>query len=71
MGVLIVYQCFCHPSTFSNIFSETTEPIELNFHLETPFDGGIKVCSNGPGHMTKQKADDFGTWYAGPTKLLK
>ena len=37
---------------------------------------GTKVCSNGPGHMTKiaampiygknlqnQKADDLGTWY--------
>ena len=35
------------------IFSETTEPIELKFHMETPLDGGINVCSNGPGHMTK------------------
>ena len=40
------------PSTFSNI-SETTGPIELEFHLETPWDGRTKVCSNGPGHMTK------------------
>ena len=21
--------------------------------METPLDGGPKVCSNGPGHMTK------------------
>ena len=41
-------------STFSNIFSsETTEPIEAKFHAEPPWDGGTKVCSNGPGHMTK------------------
>ena len=41
-------------STFSNIFSsETTGPIEAKFHMEPPWDGGTKVCSNGPGHMTK------------------
>ena len=38
-------------STFSNI-SETTGPIEAK-HMEFPWDGGTKVCSNGPGHMTK------------------
>ena len=21
--------------------------------MESPWDGGMKVCSNGPGHMTK------------------
>ena len=45
--------------------------------METPKNAGTKVCSNGPGHMTKmatmpiygknllknQKADDLGTWY--------
>ena len=36
-----------------NIFSETTGPIEAKFHMESPWDGGTKVCSNGPGHMTK------------------
>ena len=41
-------------STFSSIFSsETTGPIEAKFHIEPPWDGGMKVCSNGPGHMTK------------------
>ena len=45
------------PSTFSNIFSsETTGPIELKFHMETPLDGGRKVCSNVPGHVTKMAA---------------
>ena len=43
--------------TFSNIFSsETTGPIEATFHVEPPWDGGTKVCSNGPGHMTKVAA---------------
>ena len=67
-----------HPSTFSNISYETIGPMKLKFHVETPLEEGTKVCSNGPGHMTKmaampiygknhllqkQKADDFGTWY--------
>ena len=44
-------------STFSNIFSsETTGPIEAKFHLAPPWEGGTKVCSNGPGHMTKMAA---------------
>ena len=39
---------------FSNIFySETTVPIEANFYMEPPWDGGTKVCSNGHRHMTK------------------
>ena len=28
-------------------------PIRVKFHMEPPWDGGTKVCSNGPGHMTK------------------
>ena len=46
--------------------------------MELLWDGGTKVCSNGPGHMIKvaavvktkklllwnQKADDLETWYA-------
>ena len=62
MGELIVYQSLRCPSvncqsTFSNIFSsETTGPIKLKFHMETPSDAGTKVCSNGPGHMTKMAA---------------
>ena len=42
---------------YVNIFnihsSETTEPVKVKFHMEPPWDGGTKVCSNGPGHMTK------------------
>ena len=67
-------------STFSNIFfSETTGPVEAKVHMEFPWDGWTKVCSNGLGHMTKmaampiygknlllwnRKADDLETWYA-------
>ena len=40
-----------------NIFSsETTGPIKVIFHMELLWDGGTKVCSNGPGHMTKMAA---------------
>ena len=47
----------CCMSTFSNIFfSETTGPIKAKFHIEPPWDGGTKICSNGPGHMTKMTA---------------
>ena len=50
----------CSVSTFSNIFSsETTGPIEAKFHVEPPLDGGTKVCSNGPGHMTKMAASPY------------
>ena len=31
-------------------------PIEAKFHMEPPCDGGMKVCSNGPDHMTKMAA---------------
>ena len=31
-------------------------PIEAKCHMEPPWDGGTKVCSNGPGHMTKMDA---------------
>ena len=42
--------------TFLNIFDETTGLIEVKFHVEHPWDGGTKVCSQGPGHMTKMAA---------------
>ena len=46
------------PSTFSNIFSKTTAPIELKFYIETLTEGGggAKICSNGLGHTTKMAA---------------
>ena len=42
------------PSTYLNIvFSETTWPIELKFHMTTPYDWLAKNCTNCYGHMTK------------------
>ena len=41
-------------STFSNFFSlETPMPIEAKFHEEPPWDGGMKVSTNGLCYMTK------------------
>ena len=42
-------------STFSNYFFswESTMPIEAKFHVEPQRDRRTKVCSNGPGHITK------------------
>ena len=63
-GELIVYPCsgvrppsVRRPSTISNIFSsETAWPIKAKFYVEPPWEGGTKVCINGPGHMTKMAA---------------
>ena len=64
-GELIVYPCSgvrrgrccrCRPP-FSNFFSlETAWPIKAKFYVEPPWEGGTKVCINGPGHMTKMAA---------------
>ena len=44
-------------STFSNFFSlETAWPLETKFHVEPPWDGETKACSNGIGHMTRMAA---------------
>ena len=44
-------------STFSNFFSlETAWPVEAKFHVEPPWDRGMKDCSNDPGHMTSMAA---------------
>ena len=40
-----------------NIFSsETALPIKAKFYVESPWEGGMKVYINGPGHMTKMAA---------------
>ena len=45
---------FIHCPHSLNIFSsETTGPIKVKFHIELLWDGETKVCSNGPGHITK------------------
>ena len=38
---------------FKLLFLNNTKPIEAKCHMEPPWDGGMKICSNGPGHMTK------------------
>ena len=41
-------------STFSNFFYlETPMPIEAKFHVEPPWDGGLKMSTIGLCHMTK------------------
>ena len=37
-------------------YLETAKPIEAKFHLYPPWDEGMKICSNGPGHMTNMAA---------------
>ena len=55
-GKAVVCMSVCL-STFSNVFfSESAGPIEAKFHVEPPWNGGTKVCSRGPGHMTKMAA---------------
>ena len=40
-----------------NIFSsETALPIKAKLYVEPPWEGGMKVYINGPGHMTKMAA---------------
>ena len=42
------------PSTHENIVSsETTWPIELKFHMKTPYDRLAKIYTNCTGHLTK------------------
>ena len=42
------------PSTYLNIvFSENTRPMEIKFHMTTPYDWLAKICTNCYGHMTK------------------
>ena len=63
IGELIVYPCSgirrrcCRCQPFSKVFSsETAWPIKAKFYVEPPWEGGTKVCINGPGHMTKMVA---------------
>ena len=66
IGELIVYpcsgvrRCRCRRRRppFSNVFSsETAWPIKAKFCVGPPWEGGTKVCINGPGHMTKMSAN--------------
>ena len=46
----------CRPHSLNIFSSETTKPIEAKCHMASPWDSRTKVCSNGPGHMTKTAA---------------
>ena len=44
-------------SVFSNFFFlENARPNEAKFLVKPPWDGGTKVCLNGPGHMATMAA---------------
>ena len=42
-----------HPHSWNIFSSETAGPIKAKFHIEPQWDGEMKVCSGGLGHMTK------------------
>ena len=45
------------PSIYLNIvFSQTIGPIELKFHVKTPYDKLAKIFTKYFGHMTKMAA---------------
>ena len=37
----------------THVSSETTRPIELKFHMKTPYDRLAKIYTSCTGHMTK------------------
>ena len=41
------------PHSLNILSSETAGPIKVKFHMAPPWDGGTKVCSNSPCHITK------------------
>ena len=50
-----------HHPPFSKIFSsETAWPIEAKFYVEPPWEGGTKVCINGPFYITKMATPIYG-----------
>ena len=50
---LLILESHQHIKTVS---SENTWPIELKFHMKTPYDRLAKICTNCTGHMTKMAA---------------
>ena len=56
-------------STSSNFSLEIAGPIEAKFHVEPPWDEGMKGCSNGPGHMTNMAAMPIKNFFSGTLTL--
>ena len=56
-------------STFSNFVSlETARPIEAKLYMEPPWDGGMKVSTNGICHMSKMAA--MPTFFSGTKRPM-
>ena len=63
-GELIVYpysgvlrrRCRYHQQCLNIFSSETALPIKAKFYVEPPWEGGTKLFTNDPGHMTKMAA---------------
>ena len=56
LSFVCVWVCVCLVNIFKQFSSETTGLIEAKFHVEPPWDGRTKICSNRHGHMTKLAA---------------
>ena len=55
-GVRCCRRCRCRQQCLNIFSSDTTLPIKAKFYVEPPWEGGMKVYINGPGHMTKMAA---------------
>ena len=56
----------CRPHSLNTFSAETTGSIEAKFHMESPWDKGTKICSNGPGHIIMMAPYAF-VWAKGKT----
>ena len=56
IGRPLSYVVVRRPHSLNIFSSKTTGPIKVKFHMELLWDGWMKVCSNGLGHMTKMAA---------------
>ena len=52
-SVVCMYVCMYVVNIFNIFSSETTGPIRVKFHMKHLWDGAMKICSTGPGLMTK------------------
>ena len=56
-GLILIFVHGHSDSTFSNFFNlEIARQIEAKFHVQSPWDGIMKVSTNGLCHMTKMAA---------------
>ena len=54
---LVIFKCTIMAGDINSlnllVSSETTRPIELKFHMKTPYDRLAKIYTSCTGHMTK------------------